>query len=240
MASVMSILGYAIGNMSGSATQVAASQVASGLSLARQLAVTKNTETRFVIADVTGRTNVAGLPEESWRYWTILMTNKNAANPSANVWFMMKEWEKLPQGAVFLNIAAANYSTINDDPIGAVVGQPFRPVLSTTLGADNEWRGFASYGPFEVTVTNQPNQIAFRLTNAPAIGYSGVGEVLYCSNSPAGRPAPGQQGTIGIRVASGAVDQNGQIILKATNSYYYVESDRRGRVRVRTPESYRE
>jgi prepilin-type N-terminal cleavage/methylation domain-containing protein len=238
MAIVISILGYAISNMGGSATQVAASQVASGLSLARQLAVSKNTDTRFVVANLNGATG-AGLPQESFRYWTVLMTNKNATNPTQNSWFMMKEWEKLPQGVVFLNVAVANYSTITNDPIGATVGAPFAPAFSTSLGANNEWRGFASYGPFDVAVTNQPNVVAFRMAQAPAIGYSGVGEALYCSNSSRGIGLTVGGQAVGIRVASGAVTPDGQLTLKATNNYYYVETDRRGRVRVRSPESYR-
>ena len=238
MAIVMSILGYAVSNMGGSATQVAAAQVASGLSLARQIAVSRNTETRFVVANLNGATGT-GLPQESWRYWTVLMSNRNSSGPSPGAWFMMKEWEKLPQGVVFLNIATANYSTIANDPIGATVGVPFAPSFSTSLGANNEWRGFASFGPFDVAVTNQPNQVAFRMSQVPAIGYSGVGEALYCSNSSRGLELSAGGRAMGIRVASGAVTPDNQLILNATNNYFYVETDNRGRVRVRTPESYR-
>jgi len=237
MAIVMSILGYAIGNMGGSATQVAAAQVASGLSLARQLAISKNTETRFVVADVPGA-GAPGLPAESFRYWTVIMTNKNAPNPSANTWFMMKEWEKLPQGAVFLNIANVSYNTINEAPIGATPGQPFRPQYSMSLPSAQEWLGFGSYGAFQLVLTNNPNNVVVRLTNAPAIGFNGVGGALVCSNSPRGTSPRGGR-PVAVRVAAGVVDQNGQIILKNTNSYAYIEADSRGRIRVRNPESYR-
>jgi len=237
MAIVMGVLGYAISGMGGSATQVGASQVASGLSLARQLAISKNTETRFIIADVRG--GGAGLPAESWRYWTVIMTNKRAANPAVNNWIMMKEWEKLPQGVVFLNIAAASYNTINNAPIGAVVGQAFTPAFNTRLPAAQEWLGFGSYGPFNLVLTNNPDLVIASLTNAPAIGYNGVGEALWCSNSSRGSLLSGASKAIGVRIAAGVVDPANQLILKNTNNSFYVETDKRGRVRVRSRESYR-
>jgi prepilin-type N-terminal cleavage/methylation domain-containing protein len=237
MAIVMSVLGFAIGSMGGSATQVAAAQVASGLSLARQLAVAQNTETRFVIADLQGADG-AGLPQESFRYWTVIMTNKRAANPSANTWVMMKEWEKLPQGAVFLNIANRSYNTINEATIGATPGKPFRPQYSMNLPSAQEWLGFGSYGSFQLVLADNRDLVVSRLSNAPTIGFNGTGGTLYCSNSSRGLlPASGRP--VAVRVAAGASDQNNQIMLKSTNGYAYVEADSRGRIRVRNPESYR-
>jgi hypothetical protein len=43
-----------------------------------------------------------------------------------------------------------------------------------------------------------------------------------------------------VRVALGAVTPDNRITLKATNNYYYIETDVRGRVRVRSPESFRQ
>lgn len=238
MAIVMGVLGYAIGNMGGPAPQVAASQVASGLSLARQLAISKNTETRFIIADLQAADGV-GLPQESFRYWTVIMTNKGAASPSENTWVMMKEWEKLPVGVVFLNLAAGGYNTINNAPIGAVVGQPFKPQYNTRLPAAQEWQGFGSYGPFNLVLDANRSEVVTRLRTAPAIGYNGVGEALWCSNSSRGSLLSAASRAIAVRVAAGVVDQSGQLTLKATNNSFYVETDRRGRIRVRSRESYR-
>jgi len=239
MAIIMSILGYAIGNMGGSATQVAAAQVASGLSLARQLAVAKNTETRFVIANLQSADG-AGLPQESFRYWTVIMTNKKAANPGENSWLMMKEWEKLPQGAVFLNIANRSYNTINEAKIAAAPGEAFTPIFSTnSIPSAQEWSGFASYGAFQLALKENPSVVVARLsTNTPAIGFNGIGGALACLASSRGTlPASGRP--VAVRVAAGAVDQEGKIIVKNANSYAYVEADSRGRIRVRNPESYR-
>lgn len=237
MAIVMSVLGYAIGSMGGSATQVAAAQVASGLSLARQLAIAKNSETRFIIANLSG-SDGAGLPQESLRYWSVIMTNKDAANPTANTWVMMKEWEKLPQGVVFLNIAAGSYNTINNEPIGAAIGQPFTPQFSTNLPRNQGWLGFGSYGPFNLVLSENRNMVVTRMSNAPVIGYNGVGEALSCTNSPRGSPLTGASKAVAVRVAAGVVQSN-QVILKSTNNSFYVETDKRGRIRVRSRESYR-
>jgi prepilin-type N-terminal cleavage/methylation domain-containing protein len=84
MAIVMAALGYAVSNMGGPAPQVAAAQVASGLSLARQYAVAKNLETRFLICNLDGSSG-SGLPPESWRYWSIIQTNRGTGK-----WTMLK------------------------------------------------------------------------------------------------------------------------------------------------------
>jgi prepilin-type N-terminal cleavage/methylation domain-containing protein len=235
MAIVMSILGYAVSNMGGSATQVAASQVASGLSLARQLAVSKNTETRFVIANLDGATGAA-LPQESFRHWTVVVSNRGG-----NTWTMAKEWEKLPVGVVFLNIATSAYNTINEDPIGAVVGQPFRPLLNTNIASGQEWSGFTSFGSFSVSAPSSSNSVAFSMVNAPAIGYKSTGEAVACTGGGGSAGFGINTGQCAaVRLAPGSSTANGEIILRSIRDYYYVETDKRGRIRARPPESYRQ
>ena len=232
MAIVMVVLGLSL-NVRGPSTQVAAAQVASGLSLARQIAVSRNAETRFVVYGATNGPSAAGLPQESWRYWTIIRSNRDVPG---NVWVMEKEWEKLPNGVVFLNIASGNYSTINIDPIGATVGTAFAPMVSTNLGGGgNEWKGFDSFGTFNVASPASPATTAFTLTQVPAIGYRGAGEAVMGD----GKSLPGAQAAAAVRVVDGAVTPDAKILLKTTNNYYYVETDKRGRVRVRARESYR-
>ena len=241
MAIVMGILGVSLRNMQGPSTGVAAAQVASGLSLARQIAISKNTETRFVVyGSPTGATG-AGLPPESWRYWTVISSNKNIANPADNIWVMEKEWEKLPEGVVFLNLATGAYSTIAGDPIGATVGAAFSPQMNTNVTSGNEWRFFQSYGTFRVSAPSAPDQDRFTLTGMPVIGYLSSGEAVASAGTSRGERLPlGTGQTAAIRVAEGVAGDNGSISLRSTNNYYYVETDKFGRVRVRARESFRE
>lgn len=234
MAIMMGVLGLAMRSMRGPTTQVAAAQVASGLSLARQIAVSRNTDTRFIIYPATSSSSDPKLPAEPWRYWTVISSNRDQANQ----WFMEKEWERLPAGSVFLNIAAGGYSTINEDPIRATVGEPFSPTVRSNLGANNEWRGYESFGSFQVVTRptdGAGSQPAFSLSGVPAIGYNMSGGGTLGSGAPL--TAGGQ--TIGVRVAEGVVTPDGQVMLQTTNNYHYVETDKMGRVRVRARETYR-
>ena len=231
MAIIMTVLGMSL-SVRGPSTQVAAAQVSSGLSLARQIAISRNAETRFVVYGSTTGATGTGLPQESWRYWTVIRTNRDDPD---NMWIMEKEWEKLPNGVVFLNIATGNYGPIESDPIGASVGTPFSPVIRSNISANNEWTGFDSFGTFNVASPRTPGTTAFTLNTVPAIGFRGTGEAALGSGATL---STGARATA-VRVADGSVTPGAQIVLKTTNNYYYVESDRRGRLRVRARESYR-
>jgi prepilin-type N-terminal cleavage/methylation domain-containing protein len=236
MAIVMGVLGLSLRSMQGPSTQVAAAQVASGLSLARQIAISKNTETRFVVYGSPSGATGAGLPPESWRYWTVISSNKNAAN---NAWIMEKEWEKLPEGVVFLNIATGGYSTVRGDPLnGVTIGQPFTPAFSlNNVSRGEEWKRFESYGTFGISAGGT----SLQLNSVPVIGYLPTGEaVSNRGTSRAERLALGTGQTAAIRVAEGVAGADGAIRLLSTNNYYYVETDKFGRVRVRARESFRE
>jgi prepilin-type N-terminal cleavage/methylation domain-containing protein len=239
MAIVMGLLGLSLRSMQGPSTQVAATQVASALSLARQIAISRNADTRFVIYGRTNATTANDLPAESWRYWTVVMTNKDMPNPEANVWIMQREWEKLPEGTVFLDVAAGAYGTINESPISATVGIPFAPVFQLIVGDRTQsWKGFASFGTFNISSPDNPD-ISFQvLTEVPAIGYKSSGEAVECRGVSSGSGL-GNHGVIAVRVADGVSTDEGQIVLRSTNNYYYIETDRFGRVRVRARESFR-
>lgn len=245
MAIVMGVLGLSLRSMQGPSTQVAAAQVASGLSFARQLAISRNADTRFVIyGSATGATG-AGLPPESWRYWTVIVTNKNVANPADNIWVMEKEWEKLPEGTVFLDIASGpGYRILNENTIGATVGVPFKPALSTNSsgGGVNAWKSFTSFGNFNLSSPSAPAKPIISLLQVPVVGFSPTGEALLCSGGPRGQKlnsGPISSFALGVRVAEGASAPNGDITLRSTLNYYYLETDRLGRIRVRARESYR-
>jgi len=228
MSIIMGVLAISISRMQGPATRVAAAQVASGLSLARQVAIARNTEARFVISPNRGDT---ALPEDPWVYWCVVYSNKEAGN---NLWVLEKDWERLPAGAVFLNIAGATYSTINWDPIGAAVGQPFAPQVAQG-SAGNEWRFFSSYGDMRISYPAQPNEPRATWSRFPYIGYKSTGVV-----SPAAGASLGTARAFGLRVADGTVTPDGQILLRSTNNAFYIETDMTlGRVRVRPREDYR-
>ena len=231
MAIIMGALGYSISNMGGPSSQVAAGQVASGMSLARQYAVAKNLETRFIICNLASADG-DGLPPESWRYWTVIQTNRDS-----NTWTMLKEWEKLPAGVVFLNIAADNYNSRRNVGIqGASLGDVVPTTFSTSIADGQEWTVFQSFTTDEMKVevgTNPLTSKSFTLkTNTPGLGYIGVGETVRAN----GRRLSSQM--LAVRVAPGAVNPANQIVLKSTNNFFYIDSNRRGSIRVRSPESY--
>ena len=115
---VMAIIGIMIGlsalavqGMRAPALQHAADQVMSGLSLARQIAITKNTQAAFLIATNTN----SGFPAEPYRYWSVVYSNRGNST-----WTLAKDWEALPNGAFFLDTrgqGGADYLTIGGNPL---------------------------------------------------------------------------------------------------------------------------
>jgi prepilin-type N-terminal cleavage/methylation domain-containing protein len=204
MAVVMGLVAVGVSGMQRPGLQTAAAQVSSGLSLARQLAITRNTTAAFIVATTT---NGAGMPAEPFKYWSVASSNRGLTT-----WTLRKDWEKLPDGAVFVESLGSGYNTItpNPYPAGMAVGQPSAPA------------SFAN----RMTFTVQAGASTVSFTNFPAILYNGDGS------------ASGN--AVAVRLADGAVNASGQVILRSTNRYYFVETDATvGRIRVRAPESYR-
>jgi len=231
MSIVMVLLGLSLGRSQANNVQAAAGQVASGLNLARQIAVGKNTEARFVIATAT---NAAGLPEEPFRYWAIISSNKTVPN----LWIMEKEWEPLPTGVVFLNLATRDYNTINWDVIPpTIVGSALPNTVYGHTGADKEYLGFSSFGGGRISYPDAPDQAVHNLpTQTPYIGYKATGGAVFSSTG-----AVGQQRLAGLRLAQGTVNGAGKIVLQSERNATVVETDAAiGKVVVRPRESYRE
>lgn len=215
MAVGMGLVMVALGGMHRTGLQTATSQVASGFSLARQLAISKNAPAAFVIATTTNNG-----PSQPFKYWAIVVSNRSTAN-----WVLQKDWERLPEGAVFLEVLGVStdpklsYNTINNNPFTSevVIGTPFTPVNFITP------TNFAN-----VVVMNGTNQtsISFPSASMPAVTFQPDG-------------AATANGTA-VRLADGTVDNAGKVILRNTNRYYFVETDTNmGRLRVRAPESFR-
>jgi prepilin-type N-terminal cleavage/methylation domain-containing protein len=194
IAIMMGILGLSIQGFSSSSLQTAASQVSSGLSLARQIAITKNTRTAFVFAT---NTNGSGMPPEPYKYWSVIASNRDTGN-----WDRVKDWESLPEGVVFLQglhlASSPAYSPLNANPMpNTPAGTPFNPT------------------DFFLPVQ----------TNFQGLPFTPMGSSTNTHN--------------GIRLAQGSVTPDGQVILRNTNNFYFVETGGfSGRIRVRSLESY--
>lgn len=213
MAIVMGIVVYGVSGMQRPGLQVAASQVASGLSLARQTAITRNTVAAFLVATAT---NAPGLPSQPYRYWAVASSNRGAGT-----WTLRKDWEKLPDGVVFFQTllstgpAATTYNTINNNPLPAGVAVGLAAAPPAFSGTTN----------YSVTAGGS----SFNFTAMPSLRFRSDGSADGSSTA-----------AIAARLVDGAVNNNGQVILRNTNRYFFVETDANsGRIRVRAPESYR-
>lgn len=214
MAVVMGLVAVGVSGMQRPGLQTAATQVSSGLSLARQLAITRNTAAAFVIATST---NGAAMPAEPFKYWAVITSNRGA-----NTWTLRKDWEKLPDGAVFLQTLSAppgaspattyNSLTVNTWPSGISVGAPAVPPVGSFVNST-----------LYSTVAPSGSSLAFAAT--PAIVFKNDGTAT--------------TDAVAVRLADGAVDGSGQVVLRNNTRYYFVETDANtGRIRVRAPESY--
>ena len=119
------LLALGLKGMKAPAIQGAASQVTSGLSLARQLAISKNTKAALLIETSSANGRVP------FRYWSVVYSNKGSGN-----WTIAKKWESLPEGAVFVEVLSDNYSAITKNNItgSPSLGNPFTPMGLTTNG----------------------------------------------------------------------------------------------------------
>jgi len=99
------------------AVQGAASQVTSGLSLARQVAITKNTKAALFIANDSANGHIP------FRHWSVGYLDK-----SSGTWTLSKKWDPLPEGAVFLQtLINASYNVLTKNDFRHQVGQPEIP-----------------------------------------------------------------------------------------------------------------
>jgi len=239
MATVMGLLVISMQQVRGPTVQVAAGQVASGLALARQLAIAKGTEARFV---VSSSTNGPGFPEEPYRYWTIITSNKGGTG----VWVMEREWEALPLGTVVLNLSASNYAGVNWPIIPTnQVGVSYSPKYDgSSSDLASAWEKFQSYttNTLNIAYPDKPIDIqATWPTNLPYLGFSssgglrlsGMGGRLFDAGAGGSRMAA-------LRLVEGRSDpQTAQIIIEKPDNARFVEvHDMTGRILVRKREDY--
>jgi prepilin-type N-terminal cleavage/methylation domain-containing protein len=200
----------AVSGMRAPAVQHGADQVMSGLSLARQIAITKNTQAALLIADRTS----TGFPTNGpYRHWSVVFSNKGA-----NTWTIAKDWEELPNGAVFSQILE-NARTNNSFPAstspGSAITASFYPISNT-----NYTSTFSNISSGNSTLT---------ATNTPSIRFNSSG--VASGNATLA-------GSVGIRISPGTA-MGGNATITSTNQYYIIEADHTiGRIRMRAPESY--
>ena len=99
MVIMMGLLAYSLSESQGRSVQAAASQVASGLGVARQAAITKNADALFIIAPRSGVELTDFYPQEAFRYWAVVQSNRGQNN-----WSLVTDWTALPAGSVFMGL----------------------------------------------------------------------------------------------------------------------------------------
>jgi prepilin-type N-terminal cleavage/methylation domain-containing protein len=213
---VMAIIGMMVGlsamavqGLRAPAVQHAASQVTSGLSLARQIAITKNTQAAFLID------SGIAYPLEPYRHWSVVYSNREA-----NTWTIAKDWEELPSGAVFYEIrgslSGTGYSSINSTV------NTFTVAPGGTIPTSNFFSANSS-ASFSIVSSGNTATATF-----PCVRFSSDGDAVNASGSG-----------IAIRIAPGN-SMNGNATITGNGTYYFVETDGTiGRVRMRSPSSYR-
>jgi hypothetical protein len=166
----------------------------------------------FIIATNTGN----GLPDEPFRAWAVAYWDKSR-NGGLGAWVMEKDWEKLPDGALFAQISVSGYN-----PISINDWNNLAPGIPTAPGSKDFEQ--PSNTNFSVLVGSNT---ALNLTAQPTLTFRNTGEFA------------GTFGRFGIRIAEGSSTPSGMLNLRSTNKYYFVEGGGRGsRIIVRAPETY--
>jgi len=227
MAIVMGMLVISLSQGQGRVVQMAAAQVASGMGLARQLAITKNSDALFIIAPISGTGAEAFYPEQPFRYWAVVYSNRDQGT-----WTLAKDWEPLPAGAVFAGLAGEGYNPLGWSTDGTLppLGESFRPkIAASTKG---EWTYFNSFTNFSINSSSGN----ITCSTIPYIGFkaSGKGFVM---KSPQG--FGGSLTAMAVVLGEGTITPENEVLLRSTNNLTHVETDQRvGRITVRPRESY--
>ncbi len=229
MVIMMGLLAYSLSESQGRSVQVAASQVASGLGVARQAAITRNTDALFIVASRSGAQITDFYPQEAFRYWAVVQSNRGQ-----NTWSFVTDWTALPAGAVFIGLAGESYQTLEWKNIAGtppVPGTPFEPRVAAS--SQGEWRFFNNF-------TNNLRMVwpggSTNLANVPFVGFRPRGEAFFHRMSGPG--AVPQRGA--IVVGEGSALPGNQIVTRSSNNITHVETDAiAGRIIVRPRESFR-
>jgi prepilin-type N-terminal cleavage/methylation domain-containing protein len=228
MAIVMGILAMSLSQGQGRGVQMAAAQVASGMGVARQTAITRNTDAMFIIAPSSGASATDFYPAEPFRYWAVVYSNRGQ-----NSWALATDWQELPSGTVFMGVSGEGYDTIRWSPDGTIpsTGSPWTPRIQPS--SKGEWQYFNNFTNLRVT---WPAGSA-NLSAVPFIGFRSTGRGFALQLAGNANFSPNAMAVV---LGEGSVVNGNQLALRSTNNITQVETDARaGRVVVRPRDSYR-
>ena len=226
MAIVMGILAASLSQSQSRGVEMAASQVAAGMGVARQTAITRNTDAMFIVAPRAANSPTDFYPEEPFRYWAVVYSNRGA-----DTWTLATDWTPLPSGVVFMGLFGQGYQSVEWSQNGTIpqTGVPWTPRIQPSSKGD--WQYFNNFTNLRVT---SPAGSA-SLSDVPFIGFrsSGRGFILKLAGNADSR-------NMAVALGEGSVVNSNQLVLRSTNNITQVETDdRAGRVVVRPRDSYR-
>jgi prepilin-type N-terminal cleavage/methylation domain-containing protein len=228
MAIVLGLLAVSLGQGQSRGLPMAAAQVASGMGVARQTAITRNTTALFIIAPRSGDAPTDFFPAEPFRYWAVVYSNRGA-----NTWTLATDWTELPAGAVFMGLVGEGHNTITWNPDGQLPppGTPYTPKIQASRTGD--WQFFNSFTNLSLV---WPGGSA-NVSGIPVLGFRANGKGLAFRMSGGTGQPPSH---MAIVLGEGAIVAGNQISLRSTNNITHVETDARaGRVVVRPRDSFR-
>lgn len=228
MAIVMGILAMSLSQGQGRGVQMAAAQVASGLGMARQTAITRNADALFIIAPSSGASATDFYPAEPFRYWAVVYSNRGQ-----NSWTLATDWQELPAGTVFMGVCGQGYDLINWSTDGTIPapGSPWTPRIQPS--STGQWQYFNNFTNLQVTWPAGSTN----LSAVPFIGFRSTGRGFALQLAGNANFSPN---TMAVVLGEGSVVNGNQLALRSTNNITHVETDNKaGRVVVRPRDSYR-
>jgi prepilin-type N-terminal cleavage/methylation domain-containing protein len=228
MAIIMGLLAASLSQGQGRGVQTAAAQVASGMGLARQTAITRNTDALFIIAPAAGAAPTDFYPEEPFRYWAVVYSNRGQ-----NTWSLAVDWTELSPGTVFMSLFGEGYDTVNWSTNGTMPSAPESFAPKVQPSSKGEWQYFNNYTNMTVVWDGG----SATLSAVPFIGFksTGKGFALQLAGNKGYTPS-----NMAVAVGEGSVVDGGRLALRSVNNITQVETDSLGgRVVVRPRDSYR-
>lgn len=227
MAIVMGVLAVSLNQGQSRGVQAAAAQTASGLGLARQLAITRNTTSMFIVAPRAGQDRPGEFyPLEAFRYWAVVYSNRGS-----NTWTLANDWTQLPAGASYVTLSGPGYNTITWSPDGKLPapGSTFAPKIQAS--SKGEWQYFNSFTNLRITWAGKTETV----NTVPFIGFAPSGKGVIGGASGTNIPS-----AAGLAIGEAVTTPDGKLLLRSTNNITIVETDSKsGRIVVRPRESYR-
>ena len=214
----------------------AANEVASALKSTRQMAIASGRNMYLVIPV---RSNaLTGNPYRTYAIFEEVKPQQEMRTPDENgdypintsgsSWFIPRtDWRVLPEGAVFSSLAHSKYSPSQGDGFANLALGVLQ--VRNTADASPEWQNFSLF----------TNRISIHRPLRPTDPPVDLDDIPYLCFTPSGLAWLDGEECAGLTILPGFT-KNGEVAVTDTNSFFVIEADSRvGRIRVRTPESYR-